>query len=174
MSLMGIIVILFLGLIFLMCAVVQIDVSKYENKEHKKLDITQARIKEAKRMLNTMFFNRVKDAIIEKIRNGISFDYMYISKDGVYAYEDLNDYGSYTGEVCMFADLGYRNLTAEEITILYIALQSTGYFKYVVEINGVYKRSSARLKVAKPIKTYKQMEEERKAANRRRNLKDIY
>ena len=99
---------------------------------------------------------------------------MYISKDGVYAYEDLNDYGSYTGEVCIFADLGYRNLTAEEITILYIALQSTGYFKYVVEINGVYKRSSTRLKVAKPIKTYKQIEEERKAANRRRNLKDIY
>ena len=174
MSVIGIIVAVFFGLIFLMFAMIQGDISSFENKEHEKFDITQERIKKAKRMANTVFFNRVRDTIIEKIRNGMGFNYMYISKDGVYAYEDLNDYGSYTGEVCVFADMGYRSLTAEEITTLYIALQSTGYFKYVVEISGVYKRSSVKLELAKPIKTYKQMEEERKEANKRKNLKDIY
>ena len=129
--------------------------------------ITPERREKAKRIMNTIFFKKIKLELFEKLRRDDSsfytgYPYWLVEAEGITMYKGYDN--EYTNAL-QFFDIGYRNLRDEERLILTIALSYLTPFEY--EINEEY---GGVIVYKNRVKTYKELEKERKI----RNLKDIY
>lgn len=147
---------------------------KSESKKFKqKFCVTEKRLKEAEKIEQGDFFKIVLGKIIESIKKGLTFDYLYITEDGISYYKEEVGWGKFSDYICEFCDLHYKNLTDEQVVALYIALERTGYFEYRI---NVHRKIAGLILTTKghKIKTYAQIAIEQREAKKRSNLKDIY